>query len=34
MMRFWLYEKDKSEALNHFLIILGEQKPFIFDKPG
>lgn len=34
MMQFWLYQQDKSEALNHFLVILGGKRPFIFDKPG
>lgn len=34
MMRFWLYQKDKSDALNHFLLVLGDRRPFIFDKPG
>ena len=34
MMRIWLYQKDKSDAKNHFLVILAEKRPYIFDKPG
>lgn len=34
MMRFWMYQRDKREALNHFLVILGDRLPYIFDKPA
>jgi hypothetical protein len=34
MMRFWQYEKDKDPNKNHFLVILGDQRPFIFAKPA
>lgn len=29
-----MYEQDKSDALNHFLLVLGDRLPFVFDKPG